>query len=69
MGVLSCNRNGCTNILCHRYSPIFGYICEECFTELKQKRTPVSDFMFSKKETVNFDPFTESYYNSVFEEI
>lgn len=34
MGVLHCNRKGCNNILCDRYSHKYGYICDECFEEL-----------------------------------
>ena len=34
MGVLACNRNGCDNIMCDRYSYEHGYICDDCFREL-----------------------------------
>jgi len=34
MSVLSCHRKNCPNILCDKYSSIFGYICNECFTEM-----------------------------------
>jgi hypothetical protein len=34
MSVLSCCRSDCTNIMCDRCSPDYGYICETCFNEL-----------------------------------
>ena len=34
MGVMTCNRNGCENIMCDYYSQKYGYICYECFNEL-----------------------------------
>lgn len=29
-----CNRRGCENVGCTRYSKRFGYICEDCYTDL-----------------------------------
>ena len=34
MGVLACDRQGCENIMCNRYSPTYGYICNDCIEEL-----------------------------------
>ena len=34
MSVLQCNRHGCPNIMCDRYSERYGYICRDCFDEL-----------------------------------
>jgi len=34
MGVMSCSRRACENIMCDRYSGAFGYICDECYAEL-----------------------------------
>ena len=34
MGLMTCNRTGCKNIMCDRYSPAYGYICDACFKEL-----------------------------------
>jgi len=45
MGVMACGRKDCTHILCRRYSPRFGYICEECFEELKASHMPIAMFM------------------------
>jgi hypothetical protein len=36
MGVMPCSKEGCTTILCDRYSTEFGYICNDCYEELKQ---------------------------------
>lgn len=34
MGVMSCDRLGCENIMCDSYSSEYGYICSDCFNEL-----------------------------------
>jgi len=34
MSVLACDRRGCANIMCDRYSHTYGYICNDCFEEL-----------------------------------
>ena len=51
MSVLSCNRNGCDNVMCDRYSPTHGYICDECFKELVDSgaATDIDLFMNSDK--------------------
>lgn len=35
MGVMSCSRNDCESIMCDLSSREHGYICYECFQELK----------------------------------
>lgn len=30
MGVMSCSRKNCTNIMCDTYISNIGYICDEC---------------------------------------
>jgi len=47
MGVLSCHREYCPNIMCTKYSSEFGYICDECFEELVETgpNTDIQDFM------------------------
>ena len=68
MGVLSCNRKGCENIMCHRHSYEYGYICSECFDELVNSgpTTDIEQFMNGNKK---HDTHAESYsrYNVVFE--
>lgn len=50
MGVLSCDRRNCTNIMCDRHSWKYGYLCEECFDELVNRGTSVDleEFMGSE---------------------
>jgi hypothetical protein len=51
MGVKGCNRKDCINILCDRYSPYYGYICNECFEELVNSgfNMNIFDFMNTPK--------------------
>ena len=51
MSVLQCNRWGCRNIMCDRYSSEHGYICDDCFHELATAPHTISiyDFMWSDK--------------------
>ena len=35
MGVMSCHRTGCEEIMCHTYITDIGYICGECQKEFK----------------------------------
>lgn len=36
MGVMTCSRVNCNNILCDEYIPDIGYICNDCIYEFKQ---------------------------------
>jgi hypothetical protein len=36
MGVMSCSRYRCDNIMCHTYINSIGYICSECKSEFKK---------------------------------
>jgi len=49
MGVLSCNRYGCSDIMCERYSYNYGYICRECFDELIESNEEIEEFMNIRK--------------------
>jgi hypothetical protein len=51
MSVKQCDRRGCDNIMCDRYSVEHGYICDGCFSELSAKYgEDINDFMsFSVK--------------------
>ena len=53
MSVLPCQRNGCNNIMCNRYSNTYGYICEECFEELITHGRHIGDFMATPKKHNN----------------
>ena len=58
MGVLACDRNGCKQIMCDRSSSKYGYICNECFEELKAcgPGQNIKEFMQSQK------PNPDDYY-------
>ena len=53
--MMSCDRSGCDNIMCDRYSREYGYICYECFEELVESgpETNVKEFMESYKQKVS----------------
>ncbi len=55
MSVLRCDRNGCENIMCDRYSNTHGYICNECFKELVESGadTNIYKFMRSLKNKID----------------
>ena len=55
MSVQSCNRKGCLNILCDRYSQRYGYICNDCFSELLESTDPPDVFM-------NTDKYSREYF-------
>lgn len=42
MGVLQCDRASCENIMCDRYSNIYGYICNDCYEELINSDVDIS---------------------------
>lgn len=51
MGSMQCDRDGCENVCCTRYSERFGYICHECFDALVAIGSlDVQGFMDSPKE-------------------
>lgn len=51
MSVQQCDRKGCENICCTRYSERFGCICFECFEQLAAIGSlDVAGFMASDKE-------------------
>lgn len=58
MGVLTCDRVNCSNVMSERRSRQYGYLCWECFDELVQlgPGVDIEDFMGSKK-----DHIAESY--------
>ena len=49
MSVLACERNNCENIMCNRYSYNYGYICDECFAEMKSRQLDIASFMGTPK--------------------
>jgi len=56
MGVLSCNRQGCGNIMCDLVSDRYGYLCGECYNELLSKPfIDIDTFMDSEKDVSESD--------------
>jgi hypothetical protein len=45
MGVMSCCREGCRNILCDWFSYTYGYLCDDCFEELCSEVIDIKKFM------------------------
>lgn len=68
MSVLPCNRVGCNHIMCDRYSPTYGYICNECFNELVERgiNTDVETFMATAPGPVRVSQDSWTYFNEVF---
>lgn len=62
MGVKYCMRKGCENIMCERWSPTYGHICEECFNELLDTDgLTIEEFMRTSKEEIYEDNVFDSW--------
>lgn len=70
MSVLSCDRLGCENVMCDRYSSTHGYICDECFEDLVNTgpETNIKQFMNTHKQYSSVSTRDEAFarYNEVF---
>jgi len=65
MSVMACDRVGCENIMCDRYSYIYGHICNNCFEELLLSDLDIPTFMdIKKRELPLFDKRKE--YEKIF---
>ena len=55
MGVMRCDRADCENILCDWYSSEYGYLCNDCMTELRSlvPSVTVYNFMTTPKYNIN----------------
>ena len=55
MGVMGCNRRGCSSVCCNRLSSEFGYICDECFEELVESgpTTNIDHFLATIKRNLS----------------
>jgi len=53
MGVLTCQKIDCENIMCDRYSYEYGYICNECFDALIEEGPSVniSEWLATERKT------------------
>ena len=54
MGVMSCYRTNCDNIMCDTYVQGVGYICSDCQSEFKEYliskgKTEISEFEIKKE--------------------
>lgn len=52
MGVLTCGRKGCDEIMCQTYVDDIGYICDECQSEFNATIGNDDDNVFSQGEIV-----------------
>jgi len=68
MGVLNCGRRKCSNIMCDRYNPVLGYLCDSCFKELVSHGTDIclEEFMKGTPKTEDEMNCSEEYYNDIF---
>ena len=68
MGVLVCSRSDCENVMCDRYSPAYGYLCDECFAELVRcgVKTDIDEFLSRAVHTDDDPAAIESYFGVIF---
>lgn len=59
-GMKPCNRAGCYNVMCGRFSEAFGYLCDTCFNELTTigVDTDVQAFMDSTERRGGKESYT-----------
>ena len=67
MSVMACSRKGCENIMCDRYSSTHGYICHDCFIELKECLLPPSIFMESDKRLQKYNEELKKFHIELME--
>jgi len=69
MSVLACDRRGCENIMCDRYSEDYGYICDGCFRELCASgiETDIEKFMDMDKQGQRNSFLSHAQYDSIFQ--
>jgi hypothetical protein len=64
MGVMSCSKSGCENVMCNRYSPEVGYICYECFDDLKEfQKINIGMTEYDVKEWIDKPIKRTKYFN------
>lgn len=71
MGVMSCCRKNCDNIMCDNYITNIGYICNDCLSELyNYKKRNIEKFLNTKKSEKISDEeqkVWEDYVNNMVE--
>ena len=79
MGVMTCSRRSCTNVMCDTYIPDVGYICDDCVKAFKETTKDIAyatedaitdrlhDFMVTSKDSsgvpMSVDRFLNQYKN------
>lgn len=68
MSVLQCDRRGCDNIMCDRYSGTYGCICSDCFDELCAlgPEASISSFMYTPKTEKHSEAEAYARFNAAF---
>ena len=68
LGVLACSRSECENVMCSRYSPTFGYLCDECFDELVRCGVgmDIDEFLSRKIQSREKPEAVEKYFDILF---
>ena len=70
MGTMDCSRRGCENNLCDRYSPEYGYICNDCFKELLESvGTPIEKFMDTPKKDLHYGEVLKKAHQEYVKEV
>ena len=69
MGVMTCHRGDCENIMCRRYAPGLGYICEGCFEELviRGAGTNIKEFMATDTPRGLVSDADRAYFEAIFQ--
>jgi hypothetical protein len=82
MGVMSCSRKNCDNIMCDTYVKSIGYVCSDCISEFKeylqkndlnprtegQINKELEKFMATSKETYSYMDDVETTVDNFFNE-
>lgn len=69
MGVMSCSRNDCEEIMCDTYIEDVGYVCSECqfkFKQLLEKEDKNEGVLTRKEMAIAFSDFmkTSKHFDS-----
>ena len=61
MSLRECRRKDCENIMCSKYSTRYGYICDDCFEEMKGLHIPIAMFLSISKNDLPSYNYDEEY--------
>lgn len=64
---MNCERYGCQNTKCNRYSSEYGYICDSCFDQLVASGIGrnIKSFMESEPRPLGFEA-SRLYFDNIF---